>query len=429
MKRAAERFLLIAAGACWLTAGPAWGEEICTFPAPQGISIERELLVTDLSVVNDARASGAAGAWSLGGLMKVLAPQDAPGLVKHWLGSFERRQEINGFPLAPRPAMRTRLVEPWMKKDGARSFADWTPNLANAPFRLLAIVYRPDLGIVAADGSIRSAGEARFVFAALDLSKTGNLDDAPPLPFTVIFEYGLAATDRDGVKAWAERWHGLGRLGFGADYNAALQAITDSFATSPGALNQIRTNEGLALPWQLREFHVDRTTGRLTNAPLKDTPHRRFALEVSELSQVISSRPDDDLPKKFLSGSADIPARNFRWPQMRIVNNVLRHNFALRTCNGCHGAETGVKADDHGAEPAQHRGFRHISGRMRNERARLSEFMTGDPALVMDPTGKLHTFCDLKIRQQALHEALNPKPVPDTADDLAVARKRRERAD
>ncbi len=100
---------------------------------------------------------------------------------------------------------------------------------------------------------------------------------------------------------------------------------------------------------------------------------------------------------------------------MRIVNNVLRHNFALRTCNGCHGAETGVKADDHGAEPAQHRGFRHISGRMRNERARLSEFMTGDPALVMDPTGKLHTFCDLKIRQQALHEALNPKPAPDTA--------------
>ncbi len=104
--------------------------------------------------------------------MKALAPNDAPGLVKHWLESFERRQEINGFPLAPRPAMRTRLVEPWMKKDGARSFADWTPNLANAPFRLLAIVYRPDLGIVAADGTIKSAGEARFVFTALDLSKT-----------------------------------------------------------------------------------------------------------------------------------------------------------------------------------------------------------------------------------------------------------------
>ena len=155
--------------------------------------------------------------------------------------------------------------------------------------------------------------------------------------------------------------------------------------------------------------------------------------DARELSEFISKHPDDDLPMKFLSGSADIPKANFRWPQMRIANNVLRHNFALRTCNGCHGAETGAKADERSAEPAQHRGFRHISGRMRNERATLSEFMTGDPALVVDPTGKVHTFCDLKIRQQALHEALNPKPAtapsPLPADDLTVARKRRERAD
>jgi hypothetical protein len=70
---------------------------------------------------------------------------------------------------------------------------------------------------------------------------------------------------------------------------------------------------------------------------------------------------------------------------------------------------------------------------LKGERARLSEFMTGDPTLVMDATGKVNTFCDLKIRQRALHEALNLKPpVPDTAaapDDLSVARKRRERAD
>lgn len=438
MQIAARRSSLGALAACWLAIAPAQAEEICTFPAPADISIAKELLITDLSVVNDARTSGATGAWSFSGLMTALAPRDAPGLVKQWLGSFETRQTINGFPLTPRPAVRARLVEPWMKKDGAKSFAGWTPDLAHAPFRLLAIVYRPDLGIVTSSGTIKSAGEARFVFAALDLGKTHNLDDAPPLPFTVIVEYGLAASDRAGVKAWAERWHGLGRLSFGADYNAALQPITDSFAgrdgnSSAGALNQIRTNEGLALPWQLREFHLDATTGRLANAPLKDTPHRSFIGDVRALSDAISKHPDDDLPGAFLGGGADISHKNFRWPQMRTANNVLRHNFALRTCNGCHSAETGAKADDHPAEPAQHRGFRHISGRMHNERARLSEFMIGDPALVMDPTGKLHTFCDLKIRQQALHEALNPKPEPsDTsaaAEDLAVARKRRERSD
>jgi hypothetical protein len=429
------RSAFLAVAACSIAAA-APAEEICTFTAPKDISIEKELLITDLSVVNDVRASGAGGAWSFGGLMTALAPGDAAGLVKQWLESFGRRQEINRFPLPQRPAIRARLIEPWIKRDGARSFAAWTPNLANAPFRLLAISYRPDLGIVTKDGAIRSAGEARFVFTALDLSKTGNLDDAPPLPFTVIFEYGLTASDRDGVKLSAERWHGLGRLAFGADYNAALQVITDGFAgrdgKPTGALNQIRTNEALALPWQLREFHLDTASGRLVNAPLKDTPHRSFTA-AQALSDAISRHPDDDLPKAFLSGSVDIPNKTFRWPRMQIANNVLRHNFALRTCNGCHSAETGAKADDHAAEPTQHRGFRHISGRMRNERARLSEFMTGDPALVMDPTGKLHTFCDLKIRQQALHEALNPKPPAQdasrAADDLAIARKRRERAD
>ena len=77
--------------------------------------------------------------------MTALAPGDASGLVKHWLGSFGRRHTVNGFPLPLRPAIRARMLEPWMRKDGAASFADWSPDLAHAPFRLLAIVYRPDL--------------------------------------------------------------------------------------------------------------------------------------------------------------------------------------------------------------------------------------------------------------------------------------------
>ena len=234
-KKAARSVALIASAACWLASGPAQAEEICTFPAPKDISIEKELLITDLSVVNDARASGADGAWSFGGLMTALAPNDAPALVKQWLDSFERRQDVNDFPLPPRPAMRARLTRLWMAKDGATTFAAWTPNLANAPFRLLAIVYRPDLGVVDRNGTIRSAGEARFVFTALDLSKVRPLDEASPLPFTVIFEYGLRASDRDGVKAWAERWHRLGGMAFGADYNAALQSDHRQLYQAPRA--------------------------------------------------------------------------------------------------------------------------------------------------------------------------------------------------
>ena len=173
MKRTAKRFLLIAALACSLTAVPVQAEEICTFPAPQDISIEKELLITDLSVVNDARASGADGAVVVRRSDDgARAGDDAPSLVKHWLGSFEPRQEVNGFPLPPRPAMRARLVEPWMKKDGAHVVRrlDAEPCQRAVPPAGDRLSSRPRHR--RSDGTIKSAGEARFVFTALDLGKT-----------------------------------------------------------------------------------------------------------------------------------------------------------------------------------------------------------------------------------------------------------------
>src|ERR1700752_3963999 len=99
MKRAARILALIASVGCWLATGPGRAEEICTFSAPPDISIDKELMITDLSGVKDARASPANGAWSCGGLMTALAPNDAPALVKQWLDSFAQRQQVNGFPL------------------------------------------------------------------------------------------------------------------------------------------------------------------------------------------------------------------------------------------------------------------------------------------------------------------------------------------
>jgi hypothetical protein len=53
--------------------------------------------------------------------------------------------------------------------------------------------------------------------------------------------------------------------------------------------------------------------------------------------------------------------------------------------------------------------------------------------MVVDESGKVQTFCDLKIRQKALHEALNPVGrTPAGAlgpDDLATARARRDRTE
>lgn len=407
--------------------------EDCGFKTPPDITVAKELMITDLSVVNDARAAGADGAWSFGHLMRLAAgePNAARRMVRDWLRSWDTPQTINGFALAPRPALAAAVARPWMALDGATSPEDWTPDLAHAPFRLLAIVYRPDLGIIGPDGAIASAGEARFAFTALDLTKGASLDTAPPLPFAVIFEFALPARERDEVRRWAERWHRLGRLRFGPTYNAALQDITDRFdgASGPAQPPRLRTNEGLSAPWQLREFHFDPARGRLANAPTTNTPHLSLIDHDAELSAQINAHPGEDIPSRFLGGGSEIPDAAFRWPPMATDNNVVRHTFAMLTCNGCHGAETGRKAD---AATAGAAGFRHLGGRLRDERATLSEFLTGNPTVVPDPSGKLQVFCDIKLREKAMDEALHASnPVGSAAHDadLSVARERRDRAD
>ena len=247
--------------------------------------------------------------------------------------------------------------------------------------------------------------------------------------------HGLKASNRGGVKAWAERWHALGTLPFGARYNDALQAITDEFSgrgsdpakPNANALNQLRTNEAaLAYPWQFREFRIDRS-GALANVEVRNTPDQSVLAEPQDLSDFIRAHPDDDIPSRFTGGKAEIASATFEWPAMALNNNNFRHNFAMKTCNGCHGAETGPKTDA-GAET-----FRQIGGRKINAQATLSRFLTGTPTIVQDPSGKIQTFCDLKIRQKALHEALHP-PAPENGgvarpDDLSVARSRRDRSD
>ena len=414
-------------------ASPARAED-CGFKTPPDITVAKELMITDLSVVNDARAEDVDGAWSFGHLMRSLVgdPAAAGHLVKDWLQSFDTALTVNGFPLAPRPAVGTALARPWMMRDGAASPENWTPDLAHAPFRLLAIVYRPDLGIIAPDGAIASAGEARFVFTALDLGKGASVAAAPPLPFTVIFEYTLPARSREELRRWAERWHRLGRLPFGARFNAALEQLTDGFDSASGdhPPPRLRTNEGLGAPWQLREFHFEPERVRFANAPTSSTPHLSLIDHNAELSAQINAHPGEDIPSRFVGGSAEIPHAAFRWPPMATDNDVVRHSFAMLTCNGCHGAETGRKAGASGAGGALG-GFRHLGGRMRNERATLSEFLTGNPAVVPDPTGKLQFFCDLKLRQEALFEALHATDaaVSPQQPDLPIARARRERTD
>jgi len=401
--------------------------------------IRKSLMITDLSVVEDqARTVAPGGAWTFARLMTDMAPPGQAGaFVKDWLRTWEQPQTVsNGAQMAARPGIRAVVSTPWMARDGhsGGDMTTWQPNLANAPFRLLAIVFRPDLAIIRNNAMVRTA-EARFVFGVTDAS-------GAPLPFTVIFEYGLVAPTVDAMREWARDWSTLAAMAFGPAYNAALQQVTDRFAgrgaapAKPGgnALNQLRTNEiALTLPpnpgpplWELREFTLEALAAvggapvvSLRPATVKQNPE--IALNGTEtLARFINDNearfkdrafmlPPHHLGAPFLAASSLIPF-NLVWNGPGIRDNQARHLLALGTCNGCHHRESGRKADSAGTNV----GFLHIGVRNAGQSSKLSFFLDGGQSLGITPGdlekdpvgGEPRPFNDLESRAELLKALL-----------------------
>ncbi|HVS18216.1 MAG TPA: hypothetical protein VMT18_06420 [Planctomycetota bacterium] len=253
------------------------------------IDPRKELFIVHPGVVDDARAENL-GPWSFGYLMTQLAgPVPAPVFVEAWLDTWgEDPNFVNGDQVfsPDKAASMCKFKQRWLGQD---NYLD----LANAPFRLLAIVNRPDL-LEIDQGVVSSAGEARFIYGAFDPE-----DPTRTFSFFVIFEYGIPATSCSDLVGWHQRWHDLGSLALGSEeYNQALEDITNDFvlpsaqSTKPNGtlLNQLRTNEfelmvgsgshpdcstGLSADWDLREFGLtlDASGGHLLrNVTTKQTP-------------------------------------------------------------------------------------------------------------------------------------------------------------
>jgi hypothetical protein len=362
---------------------------ICT------VRTNRELMITNTSVVDDpirttftAGSSDARnGVWTFKHLMENMAPtpEAAPAMVEAMLNSMVNPTVINGSTVAGRPGVQDFILSSWPRTtDGAL-------DLAQAPLRLQAIVNRFDLRNL----TNGDAGEGRFVFAFESFGF--------PLQATLIFEYKLpAATDAD-VLGWANAFHGLGALSFGETYNAALQAITESFVgrdARPGhpngsAINAVRTNEisfGDNGIWELREFRLSATTGQLDPVPVELTPRRELNFTGTLVSFI------NDNQAAIIADQHVVPLAFQGQPfQAGAIFNDLgawfaagtnaeaRHHFSLNTCNGCHAnAETGVV-------------FLQIFPRFSGNEASLSGFLTGTTR--SDPsTGQTRQFNDLRRR-------------------------------
>ena len=317
----------------------------------------KELMIVDESVMSDARSRNAtAGPWSFRYAFEQMVPPgaNAAQFVKDWLLTWVKDGEFNGVTL-DRPGesraetMQEIILCPWMQRSPANkcsascSTCDKQDlDLAQAPFRLAAIVNRMDLrGQLKPTGK---AGESRFVYSLT----LGAADDpaSKPAAMTIILEYVPSASRN--ASEWAAAWHGLSKFpSFDEPYKAELEKVTTAFAkhgTAPeransSSLSQLRTNESvLNWVWQLREFRIDDATGQIRLNTTANTPtealNNSAALGgwVAKNAEAIRSG-QYEVPTSFLGGSSD--SFIFRWT-LPGVDEPTRTAFVAGTCNGCH---------------------------------------------------------------------------------------------
>lgn len=401
----------------------------------------RSLIIRDPRVVEDPRrtfnpCTGVGtpmGKWTFGYLMEQMANQPVTGInpsafVRQWLKHWENNIAVNGWGVPLRPSVVNSIIANWENASGGPGFP---LDLSRAPFKLLAIVNRIDLRGNSGYNT-NTAGEARFVFGAVDLKSRG----CAPLEMTVIFEYGIDKKNCDEVKDWAKQWVNLSSLVLGsAAYNAALENITEQFAkagaapskVNESALNQVRTNEFLppvTAPWELREFRLTMgkedplpPTGQLIQTTVKQNPDE-ILNNTNTLADYINancgpilsdshivplsfarSALDPPMPNApaFLGGNAFVPPSFWNAPGLACDPSPpgdARFKFSMATCSGCHLAETNTS-------------FYHIRPTPFGTPAILSPFLSG-PITVNDPVnGFARNFDEILRRIKILDQLAN----------------------
>lgn len=372
------------------------------------IDIDKELWIRDLSVLDDPvrtvyvynPPTPSHGAWTFGRLMENMAgPHDPSKFVLELFNEFETTQVVNGWKILPRPGMLAGVIQPWIERSKENGIDGLDFRIA--PFVLTGIVNRIDLRTNGGYGTANSAGEGRIVFTALT-------DDGNATRMTLILEYELIAASCDDVLEWAQLWHELGSLPFGADFNKTLEKLVERFAgknaapdrTNGSAISQVRTNELVnEFPWQWREFHLSAASGLLEQDTVAQTP-QSLLNQTKALRDYINQNtaailngthvvPLSFQGQPFRGGSSDGQDVSAHFRAAGILDNDARHIFSLNTCVACHTEETGTGF------------FQAFRGGI-GQPTFLSGFLTGtslpDP---VDPN-VIRTFNDLKRRSNDL---------------------------
>lgn len=399
---------------------------------PTNIDSDRSLMINNPGVVQDpsrtrtacnGAGSTSMGKWSFGYLMTEMANTTVTGVpaqdfVMNWLNKWNSIQVPNDIAVPARPNIAN-IINSWPKLAGGKL------DLSRAPFRLLAIVNRADLrgSFSYGGGGAGNGGELRFVFAVVDPANSCN-----PLPFTVIFEYGVKKTSCSAMKNWAVQWKNLDSLAPGSEaYKAALEAITEQIVKAGAnpdkpngsALNQLRTNErAIGVPWELREFVVS-GSGFLRQDTVKQNADNSFNTTVT-LGDFVNDNEAAVLMDRhtvpvvfgpaaaaFLGGAAPVPGdnSNFRWTSGTISNLEARFHYSLNTCNSCHAGETQTNLFTHVEVAGFNNAPAGLSRFLRGATVPTNDIETFD---VNDPfNGNVRHFNDLNRRATDLDQLIN----------------------
>lgn len=371
--------------------------------ARSSISIEKSIAVTDLTVIEApdytynpcSTVGNPGGVWTFGHLMKEIADSEGvnpSALCLNWLDHWASDQVINGNTALERIAVKDAILSAWDPNNTG------VLSMPEAPFRLLGIFNRVDLRESTYGGG-GSAGELRFVYCFHDSCSQN------PRPFLVILEYGVQKVGC-AVKQWGTQWAELSTMALGSpEYLRALARLTTEVTdlhSNPNGhrLSQLRTDEFIAHPWELREFVVS-DNGFLVQKSVVATPDN--ALNASSwLANVINTGALNQGVPTFSpleEGSSSINDPNLFWNAGGISNLRRRHKFSLNTCNSCHGRETDTF-------------FTHVKEAPYGVPPQLSDFLTGGGAgvgfQVADPVdGTIRTFNDLERRRQDLQNLVD----------------------
>lgn len=331
-------------------------------PSPHEVDPLKELVIVDDNVVRDPRAEGM-GPWSAGYLFSQLLPPTATikeksdlvkTLVKSW---FTDQVMPNGQISYKRDSAEFIILCPWINESYNNKDCQGDLDLAKAPFRLLGIVNRVDIGSHTPDGK----GEARFVYALLDAHTDEQNTIGGGKQMTLIFEYNMTPAPFSRYR-WSLSWHHLGLLPCPTkegceSYRKYLTQLTKSFSDYQGEreglplgtyLSQVRASElQLDSPWQWREFLVAKgdegSRLKFQQTYVVQTPGNKFNGNEELGAWIMANREAIKkgtyrIPEKFRGADSDTTGRTlWRFPE---VTEPIRRAFALNTCNGCHVNET-----------------------------------------------------------------------------------------